>query len=84
METPESIIPEEDIEKVHAILCEDNMLCVKTQDGWCAVDHKEQHNFDIAKTKCGYYVTFPMGYDQRKPTCQECKKHIQKSITKSH
>ena len=65
----------------HEILeaCERNVerisvWCVKHRDGWCAAKHNHQWDerlFNVP-TKCGYFITLPLGSKKGEPTCPEC------------
>lgn len=51
------------------------MWCAKSVEGWCAVvpnEEPEEGAFSV-ETVCGYGITLPGGYDQREPTCPDCR-----------
>lgn len=52
----------------------EKVWCAKHRDGWCAVKSLREFNEGVASvpTLCDYWVSFPMGLEQREPTCEAC------------
>lgn len=54
----------------------DGLSVLSHTDVWCAClrqpkKHPKKYRDSIA-TKCGYYVTLPIGIEDREPTCEDC------------
>jgi len=50
--------------------------CVQHRHGWCACKKNENPgedlNNDVVATLCDHFITFPLGWEKRIPTCPSC------------
>ena len=57
--------------------------CVQHREGWCRMARQPKSGArpryrDSVKTTCDYFVTLPIGFEFRVPTCPECRKSKKK------
>lgn len=55
---------------------EEEPICVRHRDGWCATNKKTLSYSDSVKTICGNYVQLPWEIEQTLPDCPECMKRM--------
>jgi hypothetical protein len=55
---------------------EEDPICVRHRDGWCATYKKTEAYADSIKTVCGQSVQLPWDIARTLPDCPECMKRM--------